>query len=153
MVAGASNVGGHEARARVTGGAERADVVAVAAGRRPSICRRGMPREKSVRMIPGAARRGVRTVTLEAVGTHVTAGAAGRSGGRHRAVPVGEVLAVIRRCGTRDDRRRARPAAAGGARGLPPGFGGPAPAPARRGARTGARRGGGAGGGGAGVAL
>src|ERR1041384_8368799 len=108
MVAGALNVGGHEARARVTGGAERADVVAVAAGRRPRICRRGMPRGKSVRMIPGAARRGVRTVTLEAVRTHVTAGAAGRSGGSHRAVPVGEVLAMIRRCGTSDDRRRAR---------------------------------------------
>ena len=97
-----------QSRPRVTARTERAHVVAIAAGRFARIRGSGVTRDESVRVIAGAARAGVRPVTVQAVGAHVAAGAARRGCGRFHAVPVGKVVAVTRRSRSRNNRRRSQ---------------------------------------------
>src|SRR5438093_446498 len=66
-----------QSRARVTTGAERTDVVAIAARRLTGIRGGGMARQRPVRMIARPA-RGARPVAFQAIGAYVAAGAAGR---------------------------------------------------------------------------
>src|SRR5213593_1248667 len=94
-----------QSRARVTTGAERTDVVAIAARRLTGIRGGGMARPKPVRMIARPA-RGTRPVAFQAIGAYVAAGAAGRGCSRFRAVTVGKVGTVIRGRSSRHHRRR-----------------------------------------------